>query len=147
MTFISEEDYKAFRQNCEKNGVKYKDETEYRQATHDIYALAEIALAAYGNHKVLQAQLEKQPGGFVAPANGRMCWLCYGGGSGEMWYDKLGLRCMDCETAYRNRLIPQYVIGDRDRKKFVSGTSLATQYRVNYATLRRLIRQGRLKPA
>jgi hypothetical protein len=69
-----------------------------------------------------------------------------GGGSGDFWYDKKGMHCMDCQTAYIKKIIPGYVFTDRDNKRHITETSLIVRYNADRKEIRKLIKNGKLKP-
>ncbi len=100
------------------NGITYQSQKKLDERVRaDAEALAHLAYDMYQIHKQFEARLERQPDGFVFPAEGRICTLCMGGGSGDFWYDKKGMRCMDCQTAYVKKIIPGYVFTDKDDKR------------------------------
>jgi len=129
------------------NGVLYKTKEEYEQRVQaDAEAFAHLAYDMYQIHKQFEARLEHEPDGFVFPAEGRVCRLCMGGGAGDFWYDKMGMRCMDCQTAYVNKVIPGYVFTDKNNKRHITETSLIVRYHADRKEIRKYIKEGVLKP-
>lgn len=128
------------------NGILYKTALEYdERVKRDLEAFAEIAIDIYKWQRSMDKRLEEHPEGFSFPASGRMCRLCYGGGAGEMWYDKLGMRCMDCQTAYKEKIIPGYVFTDEKNRRHITATSLTVRHELKSQDIRRLIKEGKLK--
>jgi hypothetical protein len=99
----------------------------------------------YQIHKQFEERLEREPGGFKFPADGRICTLCMGGGSGDFWYDKKGMRCKDCQTAYIKKIIPGYVFTDKDNKRHITETSLVVRHNAARKEIRKYIKEGVLK--
>jgi hypothetical protein len=128
------------------NGITYQTQEELDERVRaDAEGLAHIAYDMYQIHKQFEARLEREPGGYAFPADGRICKLCMGGGSGDFWYDKKGMRCMDCQTAYIKKVIPSYVFTDRDNKRHITETSLVVRYNAEHKEIRKYIKDGVLK--
>lgn len=143
---LQEKDFKQFMEDAKNEGVILETEDKYRQMFRDLHTLANISYDMYKIHKQLEARLEREPSGFVFPADGRICKVCMGGGSGDFWYDKKGMRCMDCQTAYIKRIIPGYVFTDEDNKRHITETSLIVRHNADRKEIRKYIKEGLLKP-
>ena len=129
------------------NGITYKSKEELDERVRvDAEALAHLAYDMYQIHKQFEARLEREPGGYSFPADGRICTLCMGGGAGDFWYDKKGMRCKDCQTAYVNQVIPGYVFTDKDNKRHITETSLIVRHNADRKEIRKYIKDGVLKP-
>lgn len=129
------------------NGITYESQEELDERVRaDAEALARLAYDMYQIHQRFEARLEREPNGFQFPAEGRICKLCMGGGSGDFWYDKKGMRCMDCQTAYVNKVIPGYVFTDKDNKRHITETRLIVRYNAERKEIRKHIKEGILKP-
>jgi hypothetical protein len=131
---------------AKKDGVELENEEQYRKMQRDLYALAELTYDIYQVHKQFEARLEREPGGFQFPAAGRICKLCMGGGAGDFWYDKMGMRCIDCQTAYVKKVIPGYAFTDKDNKRHIAETSLIVRYNAERKEIRKHIKEGVLTP-
>lgn len=141
----SDKEFQWFMKEAKKDGIKLDTEEEYRQMQRDLYALANLTYDMYQVHKQFEARLECEPGGFQFPAEGRTCTLCMGGGAGDFWYDKMGMRCMDCQTAYLNKVVPGYVFTDKDNKRHITETRLIVRFNAERKDIRRYIKEGVLK--
>lgn len=129
------------------NGVVYasKEELEKRMQA-DAQALAHLAYDMYQIHKRLEARLEREPQGFAFPAEGRICKICMGGGSGDFWYDKKGMRCMDCQTACNKKVVPAYIFTDDNNRRHITETGLVVRYKADRKEIKKHIKDGVLKP-
>ena len=129
------------------NGITYQSQVELDERVRaDAEALAHLAYDMYQIHKQFEARLEREPGGYSFPSDGRICKLCMGGGAGDFWYDKKGMRCMDCQTAYVKKIIPGYVFTDKDNKRHITETSLIVRFNADRKELRKDIKDGVLEP-
>lgn len=142
---LSDKEFQWFVKEAKKDGINLKTEEEYRQLHRDMYALADLTYDIWRFQKSLDHRLEENPGGFAFPAEGRMCRLCMGGGSGDFWYDKRGMRCMECQTALLNKIIPAYVFDDGKNKRHITETSLVVRHNADRSEIRRFIKDGTLK--
>ncbi|HSX36225.1 MAG TPA: hypothetical protein VLH84_04815 [Patescibacteria group bacterium] len=142
---FTDKEFQWFMKEAKKDGIELKTEEEYRQLQRDMYALADLTYDIWKFQKSLDRRLEDNPEGFAFPAEGRMCRLCMGGGVGDFWYDKRGMRCMDCQTAFVQKVIPGYVFTDDKNKKHITETTLVVRYRAERKEIRRLIKEGTLK--
>jgi len=143
---MSDKEFQRFMSEAKKDGIELETEDQYRQLHRDMYALANLTYDMYQIHKQLEARLEREPDGFKFPADGRICKLCMGGGSGDFWYDKKGMRCMDCQTAFVKKIIPSYVFTDDKNKRHITETSLVVRYKANRKEIKKLIKEGVLRP-
>lgn len=129
------------------NGITYESQEELDERVRaDAEALAHIAYDMYQIHKQFEARLEREPDGFKFPAEGRICKLCMGGGAGDFWYDKRGMRCMDCQTAFVNKVIPGWVFTDDKNKRHITETRLIARYGADRNEIRKYVKEGVLKP-
>lgn len=143
---LSAEEFGRFVKMAKKDGVELESDDQYRQMHRDLCAFAELAFDVWKFQQSLDCQLEKEQGGFAFPADGRMCKLCLGGGAGDFWYDKRGMRCMDCQTSYINKIIPGYVFIDKNNKRHITETGLIVRYHADRKDIRRYVKKGILKP-
>lgn len=142
---LSDKEFQWFMKEAKRDGIKLETEEEYRQLQRDMYALAELTYDMYQVHKQFEARLEREPDGFIFPAEGRICTLCMGGGAGDFWYDKKGMRCMDCQNAYVKKIIPGYVFTDKDNKRHITETRLIVRHNADRKEIRKYIKGGVLK--
>ena len=89
---------------------------------------------------------ETEPKGFALEGKGRNCSLCgqsvYESGG---WYDKWGFKCMNCQDAVNRKRIPGSLCGDYDHKKYVTESYLSYITGLHHRTIRKLIKQGKIK--
>jgi len=128
------------------NGIEYKSKEELdARIKSDLEQLAHLVFDIYQWQKSMDKRLEQQPEGFSFASEGRMCSVCLGGTSGELWYDKLGIRCLDCQQAYVKKIIPGYVIKDHENRRYITGMRLSINTGLRSQQLKKLIKSGELK--
>lgn len=145
MAQLSEERIAEFKAICEKEGIKYETEAEYREAAHNLVSFVKVLVEISQEQLGWQRRLEKDPKGFTLPSEGRSCSLCHQSIYGDMWYDKWGLKCLSCHEAYKKRIIPGYVFKDSKNDKHITASTLSWKANIHTQTIMKLVRQGKLK--
>jgi hypothetical protein len=145
MVDLTEKDLADFKKLFEKEGITYDTEAEYREAAYNIVNLCDLALQVAMEEKARDKRLKNEPKGFSFKGEGRMCSLCKHGVADDMWYDKWGMKCLDCQDAFNKKIVPGYVFKDRDNEKSVTDSTLAYKTGINVRTIRKLVRRGDIK--
>lgn len=144
MITISDKYLDEFIAISEEKGIKYKDRDEAREAAHRLVSFVEILHEGAIEQMEWNKRLEKEPKGFAIPSNGRTCSLCRRNVQGEVWWDKWGMKCLDCQEALNKKIIPGYVFNDSDNNKHITASQLNWKYGVHYQTIKKLIKSGEL---
>ena len=121
---VSDKSVEKFKELCEKKGIKYETEAEYREAMHNLVGFVDLLVEMDMAQRALKKRLETEPKGFSVEGKGRNCSLC--GSSvyeGDVWYDKWGFKCMKCQRCI----------------------SLSYKAKLHTQTIRKLIRNGSIK--
>lgn len=146
MAQVSEKHVEEFIELSKQKGIIYKTRDEARQAANRLVHFFEILIEIDQQEVRRKRRLEKEPTGFAIPAEGRSCFLC---GNYlmdvEMWYDKWGLKCMNCQSALNKKIIPGYVFKDTRHEKSITDSQLAHEVGMHIQTIRKLIRRGELQ--
>lgn len=91
-----------------------------------------------------QRKLKEFPKGFHLEGKGYSCAICGGTCSQEeTWYDKYGIKCMDCQRAVDRGEIPASCAEDKDT--WYSRWEMDTDFGANRHVLKRWIKAGILK--
>lgn len=143
---ITKEHLDDFKAICDEKGVHYDTDAEYREAARRLLEFFEIMYESALEHRRWDERLKKEPKGFAIESKGRTCGLCYTSVMGEVWYDKRGMKCMTCQNALDKKIIPGYVFKDEDNNRHVTASQLNWKYGVHPQTIRKLVRQKKLKP-
>lgn len=145
MINVSDKYITEFKKLCEKEGIKYETEAEYHAAANNLVNFVDLLVQMDMEHRSWDRRLETEPKGFVLPSEGRSCSLCHTMVFGEVWYDKWGMKCMNCHEAFKKKVIPGYVFKDHDNKKHITDSRLADISDLHVQTIRKLIRRGEIK--
>lgn len=143
---ISDKSLKEFKELCEKEGIKYETEAEYRSAANNLVNLVDLLIEMDMAQRALKKRLETEPKGFLLEGKGRNCSLCGRGVyEGDGWYDKWGFKCMNCQDAVNKKKIPGSLCGDWGHEKYVTDSTLSWKAGLHIQTIRKLIRHGDIK--
>ncbi|MFH0952644.1 MAG: hypothetical protein V1838_05735 [Patescibacteria group bacterium] len=137
------EEYK--RIHHEQYGEELTDEQVY-EASRNLVGLAEIFVEQIITDQQRKQQLTKEPKGFHLP-DGEIynCMICYRQVSGnETWYDNYGIKCMTCQKALNDKILPTYVCTKRE--SWLSDWQVQDKLNLHSATVRKMIREKKLNP-
>ncbi len=97
--------------------------------------------------KARYAKLKDSSKGFAMNGKGRQCGLCFKSIHGDTsgWFDKWGFKCSNCQDAVNKKKIPGSLCGDYDHKKYVTESTLVSLSGLHHRTIRKLIKQGKIK--
>lgn len=92
-----------------------------------------------------EQKLKENPKGFHLEGKGYTCFICGNSVSDqETWYDKHGVKCLICQKAIDENIIPETTASDKD--SWYSALDLEHSFFINRYGLRRLVKEGILKP-
>lgn len=90
-----------------------------------------------------EKRLITEPKGFAVQSDGYSCKLCGQSTYGEMWYDDADLKCLICQRAVDQRIVPKYACRKRD--SWYDMGELKDKFNLHPSTVRKMIRNGELK--
>ena len=112
----------------------------------NLVKLVELLIEMDLEEKRRQKRLADEPNGFSMAGEGRNCSLCHHCVSNEDgWYDKWGFKCMNCQDAINKCKIPGSLCKDYKNEKYITDSQLAYRTNTHIQTIRKLIRQGKIK--
>lgn len=127
----------------EKSGETYTDE-EVADAGRRLVGLAEICYDIAKRDWLRKRKLSEHPKGFHLDDGRFSCLLCGDGIEGEnSWWDLLGQKCMKCQQAYWDGLVPSFVFQNHD--SYYKMWELKKTFGINPQTARKMIREGKIK--
>lgn len=91
-------------------------------------------------------RLEIEPQGFTLESNGVAynCSICHASITGENgWYDAHGEKCLSCQNAVNNGVVPTYICGDRE--SWYSAYELISKFKITHSSISSMIRDGKLR--
>lgn len=143
---ISDKHFAEFKAICEKEGIKYETEAEYRDTAQNLIGLVDVLMQSDFEERQRKARLEKEPKGFAMAGEGRNCSLCKRTVYNEDgWYDKWGFKCPACQNAVNKHIIPGSVCRDYDDEKCITVSTLSWKTNLKHRTIMKLARQGKIK--
>lgn len=130
----------------EKPKKQLDPEMEKKYGNSNTAKLSRLFAEHEATERIRKKRLELEPDGFLledSEGGGYMCNLCYKGMPGrETWWNLDGVTCMDCHRNIMEGIIPAEVM--RNRKICLSSWELKDEFRLHYATIRKLTRNGEL---
>lgn len=89
-------------------------------------------------------RLKELPQGFALLDKGTYnCSICYDRASGEEgWYDRFGIKCLPCQKAVEDGVVPGEICKDNDL--WYSISDLKTNFNLHHTTVRKMIREKNL---
>lgn len=143
---VSDKYLAEFKQLCEEKDIKYDTDDEYREAARNLLGFVDVLVEIDMNQRQLKKRLETEPKGFAMAGEGRNCSLCKRSVYDEDgWYDKWGFKCPACQNAVNKRIIPGSLCRDHGNEKYITESNLAWETGLHTQTIRKLIRQGKIK--
>ncbi len=144
MAKISDEQLDEFIELSREKNIEYKDRQEAYEAASNVVDFIALLLKIDMQEKQREARLLKEPNGFAMIAEGRTCLLCRAHLMDEdMWYDQYGMKCMRCQKVIDDKIVPGDVL--KEENSFITSDELAWKYNIRFQTLKKLIRQEKLK--
>lgn len=99
----------------EKANGKPASEDEVQEVQRFLEFLVDLTIDHVETEYKWKLQLEQHPNGFQLDGEGRNCPICnYPMGKGNSWFDKFGLKCVICQKALIDQVIPVSVLKNKD---------------------------------
>jgi hypothetical protein len=116
---------------------------EVEKVADFLQTLARLQVDAYLEDERRQERLRESPGGFHLDTPGYTCRICRAPtSSGDSWFDEHGLKCMACQNAINQKIIPPTVATDPD--SYYTAQELEQNFALTTRIRRQWIRKGRL---
>lgn len=143
---LTKKEYASFKAICKKEGIKYETEAEYEEAAQNLYSYVKLTYKLAREHHSWEQRLKSEPKGFWLDSEGRTCYVCHTNVHGQIWFDKWGLKCANCQEAFKKKIFPGYVLKDKDNSKHITDAQLSWRFKLHNQTIKKLVRLGQLKP-
>lgn len=140
---ISDKQIQNIKDILEKSHGREFTWQEATQAVRDIQTLARITLTVATEELRREKLLKESPKGFHLDCIGP-CEICGTHVSGKnSWFDKYGLKCMICQKAIDDKIIPGSVA--KNKEIWYSTGDLASYFNIKGADLTKYVKQSFLK--
>src|SRR5438132_1385845 len=110
----SDKDIQKIKDGLEKEHGRNFTWEEATEAMWHTKRLAEISANELSEGWRWQELLKEHPKGFHLDVEGYSCQICDSPASGtNSWFDKYGLKCMTCQKAINDKVIPAAIAKDK----------------------------------
>lgn len=143
---VSDERLEEFKRIFKKNhNHEFKDNNEAREAVENLVGFMELLWEVHIEGERRREKLIEHPDGFPIDNDGvYTCFVCCTSITTENgWYDKYGLKCLNCQRATNLGILPPCVF--EDRKSWFSLRKLQTELSFHSSKIKELIRSNKLK--
>jgi hypothetical protein len=126
----------------ESFGEEISDDRAKAEAT-PLIGFFELLLRISQREARREEMLKEHPKGFHLTDGTYSCILCHATISRDSsWYDDYGQKCLDCQRALDEGIVPPEVFTDRDSRWLM--WELETKFKLHSATVRKMVRKGEL---
>lgn len=139
MVQISKERLDELRKLMEEKSGKTYTDAEVFDAGQKLVGLVKIAYEVTAEDMKRDKKLKENPKGFHLEGK-YSCRLCHAGvADNETWWDKLGVKCMLCQQAYWDGVIPSFVFQNSD--SYYSMWELKKYFGLHPQAVRKMIKE------
>ena len=120
-------------------------ERKSKLESHPYVQLTRLLAKMEARDNIRNRRLEKEPNGYILnePDHNYPCYVCSNNTDGKAWWDKWGLKCLDCQKNVDEGVIPPEVAKNKDM--WLKDWDFQSDYGVHPATRDKLVRQGFIK--
>lgn len=129
-----------------KPSKKIDEEKRRKYENHTYVQLARLNAEVEGKDNLRKKKLEKEPKGFAIPVGeSYSCHICFTHiDSTNGWYDKYGFKCLDCQRAVDNGVLPPEVF--EEENSWYTNWHVESEFHIPAPTIKKIVKQGILKP-
>jgi len=141
---LTDERIKEFQEIFKKEYGKELSWEEASESAYNLVGFFKLLMDIEIKDKIRQDKLKENPKGFHVTDGQYTCPICGCHISGDQtWYDKHGLKCLDCQKAVNKKIIPGSVFKNKD--SWYSVWEFDYYFKIKSPTVRKFVRQGKLK--
>lgn len=143
---ITDQSLQKYKEILERDSKRKWSDDEVRDAVERMTQFCTLIIDMYREEKQKEKKLEEFPNGYhLEDRDGQYhCRICYKYIEGkDTWYDKYGLKCMDCQRNIDKGVIPGEIC--RDDSLWFKGWQLKSDLGIHPQTAKKLVREGKLK--
>lgn len=140
----SDERIKECQDIFEKKYGKKLTPEEANESLDNLVGFFEVLIDIERKDQLRKDKLKNNPEGFHVMDGEYTCPVCgYNISGDQTWYDKHGLKCLDCQRAVDKRILPGSVFKNKD--SWYSVWEFDHYFKIKSPTVRKFVRQGKLK--
>ncbi len=143
---ITDQSLQKYKEILERDSKRKWSDDEVREAIERLTQFASLIIDIFLEEKKKERKLEEFSNGYhLDDREGQYhCNICYRYITGEeTWYDKYGLKCMDCQRNIDNGTIPGKICKNEDL--WFKNWQLKSDLGIHPMTAKKLVREGKLK--
>lgn len=144
-TFFKKKQVDEMRAILEKEHGREVSSEEIESALRSIKTLAGVFYELYAEESKKEELLKLNPKGYHLKEGGT-CVICRHYVKGEKtWYDKHGLKCIYCQKAISEKILPLSITKDQGKESWYSASELESYFNLKGADLKKCIKASFLK--
>ncbi|MFH1909785.1 MAG: hypothetical protein ABIJ72_01145 [bacterium] len=133
-----------FKEIYKKEYGKELSDVEASESANNLVGLFKLLWDCSIRDAKRKSQLKKEPEGFHITDGTYSCMVCGCSVTGDQsWYDQWGVKCLLCQKAVKEGVVPGFVCRDHD--SHYKMWELKDKFKIHPQTARKLVRQGELK--
>lgn len=143
---ITDQSLQKYKEILERDSKRKWSDDEVREASERLTRFASLLIDIFLEEKKKEKKLKEFPNGYhLEDRDGQYhCRICYRYiGGKDTWYDKYGLKCMDCQRNIDQGVIPGEICKDEDL--WFKGWQLKSDLGIHPQTAKKLERESKLK--
>jgi len=141
---LSQKSIEEFKEIYKEEKGKELNDAEASEAAHNLVNFVELLYKCAERDARRKRQLKKEPEGFHVTDGTYNCMVCGRTVTGdESWYDQWGVKCLICQKAVKEGVVPGFVCKDHD--SHYKMWELKDKFKIHPQTARKLVREGKLK--
>jgi len=143
---ITDQSLQKYKEILERDSKRKWSDDEVREASERLTRFASLLIDIFLEEKKKEKKLEEFPNGYhLEDRDGQYhCRICYRYIEGkDTWYDKYGLKCMDCQRNIDSGVIPGEIC--KDDSLWFKGWQFKNDFGIHPQTAKKLVREGKLK--
>ncbi|MGI6423095.1 MAG: hypothetical protein ACOX0X_00545 [Candidatus Dojkabacteria bacterium] len=143
---ITDQSLQKYKEILERDSKRKWSDDEVREAAERLTQFASLLIDIFLEEKKKEKKLDEFPNGYhLEDRDGQYhCRICYRYIEGkDTWYDKYGLKCINCQRNIDNGVIPGEICKDED--SWFRGWQLKSDLGIHPQTAKKLVREGKLK--
>lgn len=130
----------------EQKSSQIDSERRMKYSSHNVVQLQKVFGEIQAKENLRKKRLEKESKGFAIPVGeSYSCKICYQSiNSSNGWYDKYGLKCLDCQRALNEGVLPPEAF--EDDHSWYTDWAVESEFHIPKLTISKLAKEGVLKP-
>lgn len=144
--FEIDEKYLSEYKRIMKKEYNYEpDDKEAREGANNLLNFFDLLYGVAKEEYLRTQRLKKEPKGFhLEEGKFYNCLICRDTISGQQtWWDKGGVKCLNCQRAVNKKIIPRNLGKKRDT--WYDSWDLKSKFGIHPSSIKKLVREGKLK--